>query len=217
MDQIDEHEQGERVRAWLKNNGSSLVMGVALGLGALGGWQWWQGQQENEKVVAAGEFLAFSQALEAGETNKAEAFAQSLRESHADSPYPALVALNLAARQLGEGKAEDALATLDGVNREGLEAGLSELLALRAARVLVAMGRHEDALARLAALGEASHYPASAAELRGDAEMALGRRDAARAAYEQALAQLDEAAPTRSMIEMKLTYAGSPTAGEPEA
>ncbi len=217
MDQIDEHEQGERVRAWLKNNGSSLVMGVALGLGALGGWQWWQGQQENEKVVAAGEFLAFSQALEAGEANKAEAFAQSLRESHAGTPYPALVALNLAARQVGEGKGEEALATLDGVDREGLDAGLAELLTLRAARVLLVLGRHEEALTRVAALGDASHYPASAAELRGDAEMALGRRDAARAAYEQALAQLDQAAPNRPMIEMKLTDAGGPTAGEPEA
>lgn len=217
MDQIDEHEQGERVRAWLKNNGASLVMGVALGLGALGGWQWWQGQQEQGKAVAAGEFLAFSQALEAGETDKAEAFAQSLRTAHPDTPYPALVALNLAARQLGEGKGEDALATLDGVAREGLDAGLAELLDLRAARVLVALDRHEDALARLATLGEASHYPANVAELRGDAELALGRRDAARAAYEQALAQLDEAAPTRPMIEMKLTDAGGPTAVEPEA
>lgn len=217
MDQIDEHEQGERVRAWLKNNGASLVMGVALGLGALGGWQWWQGQQENEKVVAAAEFLAFSQALEAGEAEKAEAFAQSLRASHPKTPYPALVALNLASRQLGEGKAEDALATLDGVDRTELDAGLSELLTLRAARVLVALGRHEDALSRLASLGDASHYAANAAELRGDAELALGRRDAARAAYEQALSQLDEAAPTRPMIEMKLTDAGGPTTGEPEA
>ena len=34
-----------------------------------------------------------------------------------------------------------------------------------------------------------------AAEIRGDAEMALGRRDAARASYEKALASLDIAAP----------------------
>ena len=58
MDQIDEYEQGERVRAWLRNNGSSLIGGVALGLACLGGWQWWQGQQANEKVQAAIEFSA---------------------------------------------------------------------------------------------------------------------------------------------------------------
>ena len=63
MDQIDEYEQGERVRAWLRNNGSSLIGGVALGLACLGGWQWWQGQQANEKVQAAIEFSAFDKAL----------------------------------------------------------------------------------------------------------------------------------------------------------
>ena len=34
MDQTDEYEQGERVRAWLRNNGSSLITGIALGLAA---------------------------------------------------------------------------------------------------------------------------------------------------------------------------------------
>ena len=54
MDQIDEYEQGERVRAWLKKNGSSLITGVALGLAALAGWQWWEGQGEQAKVEPAG-------------------------------------------------------------------------------------------------------------------------------------------------------------------
>jgi predicted negative regulator of RcsB-dependent stress response len=56
-----------------------------------------------------------------------------------------------------------------------------------------------------------------AAEVRGDAEMAQGRRDAARAAYEKALASLDVAAPTRPMVEMKLTDAGGSPSAEPEA
>ena len=216
MDQIDEHEQGERVRAWLKNNGSSLVMGVALGLAALWGWQWWQGQKLQQKAEATGDFLAFSQAVEAGETEKADAFARSLRESHADTPYPALVALNVAARQVQDGKADEALATLDAVPREGLEPGLADLLQLRAARVLVVQGKHEEALARLPALGAESRYAGSAAELRGDAEIALGRREAAREAYEAALSRLDEASPSRSLIEMKLTDAGGEAPGQPE-
>ena len=60
-------------------------------------------------------------------------------------------------------------------------------------------------------------YPSVAAEIRGDAEMALGRRDAARSAYEQALATLDLAAPTRSIVEMKLTDAGGSPTAQPES
>ncbi|HWS76897.1 MAG TPA: hypothetical protein VN205_00815, partial [Thermomonas sp.] len=44
-DLLDEHEQSERVRSWVRNNALGLIGGVGLGLGAIAGWQWWQGQQ----------------------------------------------------------------------------------------------------------------------------------------------------------------------------
>ena len=214
MDQIDEYEQGERVRAWLRNNGSSLIGGVALGLACLGGWQWWQGQQANEKVQAAIEFRAFDQALEANEAAKADAHATALAEQHPDSVYPALVALRQAERLHGEGKDPEAIAALDALDTSKLDPMLAELVRLRAARLLLASGKPEEALQRV---GTADTYPSVAAEIRGDAEMALGRRDAARAAYEQALATLDLAAPTRSIVEMKLTDAGGSPAAQPES
>lgn len=216
MDQIDEYEQGERVRAWLKNNGSSLITGVALGLAALGGWNWWQVQGETRKVEAAAEFLSFTRASEAGETAKAAAHAQALRQDHPESIYNAMVALVDARRLLDEGKGEEALAALDGVAREGIDPATLELLDLRAARVLSALGRHEEVLKRLegkAFTGNAG----TAAELRGDAHLALGQREQAREAYEAALAALDLAASTRGMVEMKFTEAGGSLPETPEA
>ena len=140
MDQIDEYEQGERVRAWLKNNGSSLITGVALGLAALGGWQWWQNQGEVRKVEAAAEFLAYSRASEGEQTDKALAHAQALVQNHPETPYVALVALNEAQRLQAEGKAEEALAKLDAVSPEHLDPALAELLQLRAMRLLARPG-----------------------------------------------------------------------------
>ena len=216
MDHIDEHEQGERVRAWLKKNGSSLITGVALGLAALAGWQWWQAQGEAAKVEAAAEFLAFTRATEAGETEKAAAHAQALRQNHPGTIHIALVALVDARRLLDAGEGEQALATLDGVSIEGLDPAMADLLALRAARVLVTLGRHEDALKRLEGRDFAA-YAGIANELRGDAALALGRRDEARDAYEAALAALDLAAATRGMVEMKFTEAGGRLPDNPEA
>jgi predicted negative regulator of RcsB-dependent stress response len=225
MDQIDEYEQGERVRAWLRNNGSSLIGGVALGLACLGGWQWWQGQQANEKVQAAIEYRAFNTAMDAKESAKAEAHATALRQEHGDTVYPALAALRQAEALQAEGKHDEALAALDGISRESLDPMLFELAQLRAARLLLVAGKPEDALKRLDASRAAdaegepaeSAYPSVAAEIRGDAELALGRRDAARDAYAQALATLDLAAPTRSIVEMKLTDAGGTPTTQPES
>jgi predicted negative regulator of RcsB-dependent stress response len=216
MDQIDEYEQGERVRAWLRNNGSSLIGGIAIGLALLFGWKWWQGQGDVKKHEAATEYLAFTKALEAGEDDKAIAHLTVLQTQYPKLPYAALAALNRAADLHKAGKHDDALKALQAVSGEGMDPGLVALAKLRAARILVDAGKAEDALARLDADVEKA-FPSVSAEIRGDAELALGRRDAARAAYEKALASLDVAAPTRPMIELKLTEAGGTPSAQPEA
>jgi predicted negative regulator of RcsB-dependent stress response len=215
MDQIDEYEQGERVRAWLRNNASSLIGGVALGLASLGGWQWWQGQQDNKLVLAAAEYQAFTKAVEAKDDTKAGAHATALAQDFPKSPYPVLAAMRRAEMLHTEGKDDEALKVLDAAAGSPADPVLVELSKLRAARLLAGMGKPEEAIKRLDAAG-ASAFPAVAAEIRGDAEMALGRRDAARIAYEQALASLDIAAPTRPMVEMKLTDAGGSPSAQPE-
>jgi predicted negative regulator of RcsB-dependent stress response len=215
MDQIDEYEQGERVRAWLRNNASSLIGGVALGLASLGGWQWWQGQQDNKLVLAAAEYQAFTKAVEAKDDTKAGAHATALAQDFPKSPYPVLAAMRRAEMLHTEGKDDEALKVLDAAAGSPADPVLVELSKLRAARLLAGMGEPEEAIKRLDAAG-ASAFPAVAAEIRGDAEMALGRRDAARIAYEQALASLDIAAPTRPMVEMKLTDAGGSPSAQPE-
>ena len=45
-DLLDEHEQSERVRSWLRSNAAGLIGGVGLGLAGIAGWHWWQGQQQ---------------------------------------------------------------------------------------------------------------------------------------------------------------------------
>jgi predicted negative regulator of RcsB-dependent stress response len=215
MDPIDEYEQGERVRTWLRNNGSSLIGGVVLGLACLGGWQWWQGQQEQQKLRAADEYYAFSRALDGGDEAKAGAHATALGKDYAKTPFPALAALRQAEQLVSAGKPDEALAVLDAVDSKPLDPLLAELVRLRAARLLLAMDRPQDALTRLDAISAGS-YSSVAEEIRGDAEMALGRRDAARAAYEKALASMDIAAPTRPMVEMKLTDAGGSPNAQPE-
>ena len=214
--QIDEYEQGERVRTWLRNNGSSLVGGIAIGLALLFGWKWWEGQATVKQHEAATEYHAFAKALEAGEADKAAAHATVLREQYGDLPYGELAALRSAAKLHRDGKPAEALDALAKVAGEGVDPALAALAKLRAASILVDDGKSEDALKRLDADVERI-YPALAAEIRGDAEMLLGRRDAARAAYEKALASLDIAAATRQMIEMKLTDAGGTPPALPEA
>ena len=36
-----EEEQVEKLKAWLKENGLSIVMGIIIGVGGIGGYNYW--------------------------------------------------------------------------------------------------------------------------------------------------------------------------------
>ncbi len=53
LELMDEHERGETVRAWLRQNGGSIVTGIAVGLALIFGWQWYQRSKVEHRVTAA--------------------------------------------------------------------------------------------------------------------------------------------------------------------
>lgn len=194
---LDEHEQSEKVRNWLKQNSLGLVGGLALGLALIGGGKWWM-QQQHQKRVAIGEsYKSTLDAIGAGDIDKAKAQAASL----ADTPYAALAALDLAKAQLDAGNIEEAIATLRAAGSD--DPGLSALIRQRLARLLIDAGKGEEALGLLAGIDDAASI-----ETRGDAQFALGKTEEARKDYEEALRKLDVAAPQRQLLELKLTQTG---------
>jgi predicted negative regulator of RcsB-dependent stress response len=212
-DQIDEYEQGERVRKWLRDNGGSVLGGIAIGLAAIVGFQTWQGRQDAQKLEAAKQFESFLTAQEAGEAEQAAGLAASLSTNYAETPYPALAALRRGAVLVNEGKAEDALKAFESVLPTTRDETLRQMLLLRAARAEFVLGRHDAVLSRLAGV-DLEGYGALRDELRGDALAAQGKRDDARDAYQKALTGTDVASPTRVLLELKLADAGGSTTPE---
>ncbi|RYZ72251.1 MAG: tetratricopeptide repeat protein [Lysobacteraceae bacterium] len=196
-DLLDEHEQGERVRNWLKNNGAVLVGGVALGLAVIFGWQWWQKHQAQQADQANQDYHVLLESLDGKDLKKAQA---GLSRLEGGSAYPDLAALQLAAAQVEAGQAEAAIATLRGIQAEP---ALKPLVDLRLARLLTESGKPDEALKVLGESGDSATL-----EARGDALLAAGKRDQARDAYLKALTGMDVAAPQRRLVELKLTDAG---------
>lgn len=196
-DLLDEHEQSERVRNWLKNNGAGLVGGIALGLAVIFGWQWWQKHQAQQADQANQNYQTALESLGTNDLKKAQAELAKLKSGDA---YTDLAALRLAKAQVDAGQTEAAIATLRGIQAD---ASLKPLIDLRLARLLVDSGKTDEALK---VLGEASD--SASLEARGDALLASGKRDQARDAYLKALTGMDVAAPQRRLVELKLTDAG---------
>ena len=201
-DLLDEHEQGERVRGWLRANAAGMIGGIVLGLGLIGGWQWWQRHQEAEHMRAGDAYQSVSTQLQAKDLAKAQAAAKAIP---AGSTYAALAALDLAKAQVEAGQSDAAAATLR--TALGGQTGLEVVVRQRLARLLIDGGKGEESLNLLG-----SDEDAVSLEVRGDAQSALGKRDLARDAYAKALSKIDVGAPQRRIVELKLTEAGGTTA-----
>lgn len=195
-DPLDEHEQSERVLAWLRENGAGLVGGIVLGLAAIGGWKWWQQHDYQQSLAHADQYQSVLTAIEADDPQAAVKLGQLGEDIYAD-----LAALELAAKQVNAGKNDDAIKTLRAI--QASDPALADIVNQRLARLLVGAGQADDAIKLL----DGSDTP-SALEVRGDAQYTLGQADKAREAYSQALTNLDVASSRRRILELKLIEVG---------
>jgi predicted negative regulator of RcsB-dependent stress response len=200
---LDEHEQGERVRAWLRSNAAGIIGGVVLGLALIGGWKWWQAEALGKQVQAGETYQSVLATIAAGDLGKAATQVSSLDGAHAT-----LAALALAKAQVAAGERDAAIASLRAA--EPAEPALAQVVEQRLARLLIDAGKSDEALALLADAQDPVGL-----EVRGDAHLAAGKREEARKAYADALTRLDVAAPQRRLLELKLTDAGG-TPAQPE-
>jgi predicted negative regulator of RcsB-dependent stress response len=200
----DEHELGERVKTWLRENGSTMITGVALGVAGIFGWNWWQAAKVEHRITAATQFEALTDAVAADDVDSVASLAASLSEGYRDTGYAALGQLRLADLRAARGEsdaARDALVAAEGMVKN--DPATAALIAIRLARIDLAAGRSQAALDRLERVDPT--FAAVASQLRGDALRDLNRTEEARAAYREALTLLDaSAAPQREIIERKL-------------
>lgn len=219
-DIIDAHEQSERARQWLQQNGSSIVIGILLGLAVLLGWQRWQQSGVSHRAEAMAKFDDLKAAADKDDAELAAKLVEDLRKNYADTAHAALGALELAGMYLETGKASEAESQLRFVIDSKAAASVRSVAALRLARLLLARGEAQVALDQLKVI-PAEAFVAERNQVRGDALLALGKTEDAHKAYNDALAAMDVAAQGRPALEAKrddLAAGSAPSAAPaPEA
>lgn len=209
---MDEHERGERVRTWLRDNGSALIGGVAVGLLGFFGWQWHENGKLQERYEAATQYEALRAAARENQTETAREVAQAISSQFGESPYLALADLQQAHAHVQAGDLDAAALALESARSHAKDPLLADLATLRLARLRQAQGRAEEALALANEAGK--QYTGLAAELRGDILAAQGKREDAITAYQDALTHLAEGLPNRGLVELKLADLGAPSPQE---
>jgi len=202
-----EEEQVEKLKAWLKENGLSIVMGIIIGVGGIGGYNYWKHYQQTTAAEASAHYTQMMQALAADNDDLVQQQADILLADYASTDYASLANLALARMQVDNGEfaaAIDALQTLAGSEAQQ---PLVFLARIRLAELQIQLEQYEQALATLNT-GFPNQFAALVDELRGDALARQGRTDEAIVAYRKA--QLAEPQPANpEFLRQKLNDLGS--------
>lgn len=186
-DHLTDEEQVEKVKAWLKENGTSIVAGVVIGLGGIFGWQFWDSYQANRAAEGAEAYDRFVQIAEQSQPDATAEALESLDQEFAKTAYSNFAALELARQQAEAGDPDAAMATLEKTKAGIRDGAMRSVIDLRLARLLVSQGKLDEAGAIISKL-ESDAFAAEAASLRGQIAWMQGRNDEARAALEEARA-----------------------------
>lgn len=200
----DSHEQSERVKGWLAENGGAIVLGLVLAFGSLFGFKQWQLWQQSQDQQASAEYSVMLEYLNGDNLDAAVSNYETLKADYADSAYTALASLQMARARVEAGQAELAVGLLKHAMNTGEPEPVRSVARERLARVHLALGQADEALALLDQAPSSQGFEAQFSEIRGDVARQAGDFAAAANHYQQALDQLEQGTGDRAFLEVKL-------------
>ena len=183
MDELlNDKEQVEYVKTWLRENGPWLAAGLAIGAGALWGWNAWQSHKETVAVEASTRYDQLIDAYGRNDRTRALALADELRRDYASSPYADQADLAVARAMVDGNDLSKAAERLSRVMNASKDRQLRLLARLRLARVQLAQGNPDIALGTLNA-AEPGAFGPGFAQTRGDILLSKGDKAGALREY----------------------------------
>jgi predicted negative regulator of RcsB-dependent stress response len=205
VEDLSDNEREEQLRRWWADNWLWIVGGIALGLGALAGWNYWQTSKLKAAEVDESSYLAVLDALGRDDKEAAIRQATDLRKLHPKSPYADQSDLALARYAVDQRDFDAAVQRLRAVADSSRDAELRLIATTRLARVLAEQGKHDEAL-KLLDVAQAGAFAPLYHDLRGDILAARNDAAGARQAYDAALAATAASPPQgfdRAYVELK--------------
>ena len=201
-----ESEQVEAIKKWWQDNGKSIVLGLAVGLAALGGYRYWNGMQDAQAENASINYEQFLNLALQGGGKEAFETGEAILKAYPASSYARLTALLMAKLAVDDGKLEPAKQHLQWVIDH---AGSGEVVAIaraRMAQIDLAEGQPDAALAVFSQIDP--QFSGPFAEIKGDILARLGKLDEAAKAYTSAQTMIADSGADPRLLELKIESLG---------
>lgn len=211
---LEEQEQLDRLKAFWQQYGNLITWTLVIVLGAFAAWNGWNWWQREQSIKAAAMFDELEKAAEASDAERAGGIFNDLRERYGRTVYAAQGGLLAAKVQAEKAKTDEAQASLAWVADNATEKEYRAIARLRLAGLLIDAKKYDEALKQLDEAASVKEFEALVADRRGDALLAQGKTEEAKAAYQQAWKAMDETVGYRRLIDAKLTSLGAAPAAE---
>lgn len=197
-----EDQQLEDFKKWWKENGSSIITGVVIGLAVLFGTRSWFTWQERTAQNASVIYSVMMREAESGDASVASENAATLIADFSGTPYASIAALLLARYRIEDNELDAAKSQLQWVLDNESSDEIRTTASVRLARVLVSLADYDGALALLDEI-ETDGQQGLVSEVRGDIYTLRGDSQQAVDAYSEALLLLPADSPARNIVLLK--------------
>ena len=204
---LQEQEQIDELKAWWKEYGNLVILGVVAFALAIAAFQGWRYYRHNQALAAVVLYEQLEQADRASDRKKVREIAGQIVAKYGSTPYGALAALSAARASFESGDLAEAKSRLTWVLETARQDEIKDIARLRLAGVLLDEKNHAEAL-KLVEVKPAESMTALYADLKGDILLAQGKGAEARAAYQLALDKSEAGSPYRNTIQLKLDSLG---------
>ncbi|MDT8281450.1 MAG: tetratricopeptide repeat protein [Gammaproteobacteria bacterium] len=182
-----EEQQLEALKKWWKENGTSLIVGLVVGVSALFGWRYYLAQTHAHNMQASDMYMQLAQNVALKNIDdKTIDISNQLTNDFSDTPYAALSSLALAKAEYETGDIDRAETQLELAVKYANDSVIKQIANLRLIRLYIEQEKFDEALSLLNMEHDAAYDP-QYEELKGDVYSASGKLELARVAYDEAI------------------------------
>ena len=183
-----EEEQIEAIKKWWKENGKSAIAGLAIGMGAIVGWNAWQSYKATQVQQASDVYQQLLEAADKKQSDSVIKLIEKIKTSYGSTPYVNFADLFLAEQKVNTSDIAGAKKILSGMIESPSIPITNHIAMLRLMRLMLSEGESDAALELMdkVKLAKTGAFEGPYQELKGDIFVALKRESEARIAYKRA-------------------------------
>lgn len=197
-------EDSEKVKEWVKKNGSGIIIGLALGIAGIVGMQGWRVHQDRQSDMASDIYQKMVEAdASVSNVSVVNQYAQSLIDDYSSTGYADVAGLMLAKNAFENGDIDETIAHLELIITNSNDPVMVDVARVRIAIASLSEGDTKK-IQKLEADKDTSAFDSNFKEILGDSFVINNQYQNAQKSYNDALSKMRTDSAAAQLIKAKI-------------